>query len=398
MEKQNILIVHNFYQIHGGEDTVVANEKKLLEEHGHTVWLYSRNNNEIANLSVFRKILLPVTTIFSIRTYREIKRLIKKKHIDIVHVHNTLALISPAVFYAAVSMNVPVIQTLHNFRMLCPNGLFYRDGYICEDCLKKGLWCSVKHGCYRGSRLQTLVSAAGLKIHRSTGIYGKIYFICLTEFNREKLLELNKVTGKELIKTDMVFIKPNFTFDASDLSGGGKYYLFAGRLEKIKGIHILLNAFSQMPEMELHIAGSGKETYQNQYEKCLNIKFLGFLSERQLEEEYINAKALVVASQVYEGFPMNLVEAYAHGVPVIVGDIGNAASLVKESYTGIHYQYNNSDSLVNAVKKFEKMNYKKMRAHAIKEYQDNYMADTNYLILKTIYANLKVRPAMKSQV
>ncbi len=210
--KEKILIVHNYYQTPGGEDTVVKNEKRLLEEHGHQVILYSRDNSEITHFSLWRKMCLPFSTIFSLKTYKEIRRIIYNEQIEIVHVHNTLALVSPAVFYAAVSRNIPVVQTLHNFRMLCPNGMFYRAGHICEDCVKRGLWCSIKHSCYRDSRLQTLVCAANMKIHRMTGIYGKINYICLTEFNKEKLLEINRVTGKELIKPNRVFIKPNFTF------------------------------------------------------------------------------------------------------------------------------------------------------------------------------------------
>lgn len=174
--KHNILIVHNYYQIPGGEDTVVANEKKLLEENGHKVVLYSRNNYELKEMSTLQKVMLLFTTVFNPRTYRDIKHLIKTERIDIIHVHNTLNLISPAVYYAARAMKVPVVQTVHNFRLLCPGATFYRDGHICEDCVLKGLMCPVN------SRLQTLACVISTKIHRMTGIYGKINYICLTEF------------------------------------------------------------------------------------------------------------------------------------------------------------------------------------------------------------------------
>lgn len=137
--KQNILIVHNYYQIPGGEDTVVANEKEMLEEHGHNVVLYSRNNSELKEMATLQKLMLPFTTVFNPRTYRDIKKLIKTEQIDIVHVHNTLNLVSPAVYYAARAMRVPVVQTIHNFHFLCPGATFYRDGHICEDCVSKGV-------------------------------------------------------------------------------------------------------------------------------------------------------------------------------------------------------------------------------------------------------------------
>lgn len=212
-EKKKILMVHNYYQIPGGEDTVVANEKKLLENHGHTVILYSRNNSELKGMSKLQKLKLPFTTIFNPKTYRDIRKLIKKEKIDIVHVHNTLNLISPAVYYAALSCKVPVVQTIHNFRLLCPGATLYRDGHVCEDCVKHGLKCAVKYGCYRGSKAQTLICVINTWIHRKLGTYGRLNYICLTEFNKEKLLELNRQGKKQLIDPKKVYIKPNFTFD-----------------------------------------------------------------------------------------------------------------------------------------------------------------------------------------
>ena len=203
-KKQNVLIVHNYYQIPGGEDTVVANEKKMLEKHGHKVILYSRNNAELKQMSKLQKIFLPITTVFNPRTYKDIKKLIREENIEVVHVHNTLNLVSPAVYYAARRMKVPVIQTIHNFRLLCPGATFYRDGHICEDCVEKGLICAVKHGCYRESKIQTLACVLSTMFHRLTRIYGKINYICLTDFNKEKLLELKQ------IKPERVFVKPNF--------------------------------------------------------------------------------------------------------------------------------------------------------------------------------------------
>lgn len=210
--KHKILMVHNYYQIPGGEDTVVANETKLLRDHGQEVILYTRDNKEINDMGALRKAGLFVTTIYNIRTAREIKEIIRKEHIDVVHVHNTLNLISPAVYYAAVRCKVPVIQTVHNFRLLCPKALFYRDGHVCEDCVSKGLGCALKGRCYRDSFLQTLTCVIATKLHRFIGIYKKINYICLTDFNRDKLLAINNYKGKKkvIIDPDKVYVKPNF--------------------------------------------------------------------------------------------------------------------------------------------------------------------------------------------
>lgn len=242
--KETILLVHNYYQVPGGEDTVVANEKAMLEEQGHKVILYSRNNSELKSFSAIRKILLPLSTIFNPRTYREIREIIKKEHIDIVHVHNTLNLVSPAVYYAARSMKIPVVQTIHNFRLLCPGATFYRDGHICEDCVSKGLMCAVKHSCYRESKIQTLVCAVNTWIHRMTGIYGKLNYICLTDFNKQKLLLLKQ------IKADRVYVKPNFT-DVKEqeiipYEQRKDQFVFVGRLDKLKGIDFLLQTWKKL--------------------------------------------------------------------------------------------------------------------------------------------------------
>ena len=197
MKTEKVLVIHNYYQIPGGEDTVVANEIKLLEDHGHEVLLYSRNNSELKTFSKIRKLLLPITTVFNPETYKEVKKIIKEKNIDIVHVHNTLNLVSPSVYYAARNCKVPIVQTIHNFRLLCPAATFYRDGRICEECVEKGLSCAVKYGCYRGSKLQTLACVISTKIHRFLGIYSKLNYICLAEFNKEKLLQMNR--GKRKI-------------------------------------------------------------------------------------------------------------------------------------------------------------------------------------------------------
>lgn len=352
-KKLKILQVHNYYQIPGGEDTVVANEKKLLEDHGHTVVQYTRNNAELKEFSKFRKLLLPFTTIFNVRTYRDIKKIINEEHIDIVHVHNTLNLISPAVYYAALKRKVPVIQTIHNFRLLCPGATFYRDGHICEDCVEHGLGCAVKHSCYRGSMAQTLICVVSTWFHRVTGVYGKINYICLTEFNKEKLLQLKQ------IKPERVFVKPNFV-DTSDADiipyeQRESQFIFVGRLDKLKGVDILLEAWKLMGDdaPKLLVCGTGPmEDWCREYIKKNNlstVEMKGFVPNTEAKKLIANSKALILPTQWYEGFPMTIVEAYSVGTPVIGSDIGNVGSLIKEDVTGWKFTGNDTQSLIKAV-------------------------------------------------
>ena len=389
-KKQNILIVHNYYQIPGGEDTVVANEKKMLEEHGHKAILYSRNNAELKQMSKFRKLFLPITTIFNPRTYKDIKRLIKSENIEIVHVHNTLNLISPAVYYAARAMKVPVVQTVHNFRLVCPGATFYRDGHICEDCMKNGLWCAVKHKCYRGSKIQTLACVISTWLHRMTGIYGKINYICLTEFNKSKLLELKQ------IKPEKVFVKPNFVVNESSFvleESRENQFVFAGRLDKLKGVDILFEAWKRMGDTapKLVVCGTGPmEEWCKEFvrQNQVNIELSGFVPNIEVQKLIANSKALVLPTQWYEGFPMSIVEAYSVGTPVICSDLGNAGILVIEGITGAKFSACSSEELIRAVKRLKA--FRNIYCSTYEMYEQLYTEKQNYKRLVEIYQKAQI--------
>mgnify|MGYP003304420793 CR=1 FL=1 len=381
--KQKVLIVHNYYQIPGGEDTVVSNEKKLLEKNGHEVVLYTRHNSELKSFSKMDKISLPFSTIFNLRTYKEIKEIIRKEKIEIVHVHNTLNLVSPSVYYAAVHSHVPVIQTVHNFRLLCPGATFFRDGHVCEDCLSKGLSCAVKNKCYRGSRIQTLACVVSTIIHRTLKIYGKLNYICLTEFNKEKLLHLKQ------IKERKVFVKPNFVEAAKEIvpyEQRKDQFVYVGRLEEIKGMDILLGAWKNMGENapKLLMCGKGPleewcHTFINE-NKLENIEMLGFVPNEQVRELVGKSKALILPTQVYEGFPMTIAESFAAGTPVIGSDLGNTGSLIENGKNGWKFQPKSIKELAEAVQKiresFEGLDDDMM---------SKYSAEKNYEQLRNIY-------------
>lgn len=375
-------MVHNYYQIPGGEDTVVANEKKMLEDNGHKVVLYTRNNNELKDMGILRKLLLSFTTIYNPRTARDIKRIIKEEDIDIVHVHNTLNLISPAVYYAALKMKKPVVQTVHNFRLLCPGATFYRHGHICEDCMSKGLKCALKYRCYRGSFLQTLVCVVATKIHRWTGIYGKINYICLTEFNKEKLLQLKG------IREDRVFVKPNFVDRKSEIKTDRKeQFVFAGRLDKLKGIDLLLNAWKEMGNSapKLIVCGTGPmEEWCMKYVKDnnLNVEMNGFIPNTEVLEIIGESKALILPTQWYEGFPMTIVEAFSVGTPVICTDIGNCGCVVEDGKTG--WKFRSREGLMDIIAK-----YSNITESINLEFELKYTKDSNYAFLKKIYGDCK---------
>lgn len=386
-EKPTILQVHNRYQIPGGEDTVAENERRLLEAQGHRVVRYFRDNKEMKDFSLLRKLLLPVTTVFNPRTYREVRRLIRTEHIDIVHVHNTLNLISPSVYYAALAEGVPVVQTVHNFRLLCPGATFYRDGHICEDCLHGGLGCAVKHSCYRGSRLQTLACVISTKIHRMTGIYGKLNYICLTEFNREKLLNLKQV------RPERVHVKPNFVENDPEPilpeERRRNQMVFAGRLEKLKGVDVLLKSWKLLGENapQLILCGTGPlEDWCRDYIRehaVQNVQMRGFTPNAEVRRLMAQSRALILPTRCYEGFPVSIVEAFSVGTPVLCSDLGNAGSIVTEGVTGRKFQPDSPEDLARAVGTSGGM-----CESTYAQYLSGYTAERNYETLEAIYRQI----------
>lgn len=379
--KERVLLVHNFYQIGGGEHTVFENEKRMLKEHGHDVAEYTRDNAEL-NHSFLKKLLLPFTTVFSLRTYREIRRMINAKGIDIVHCHNTFPLISPSVYYAARRCGIPVVQTVHNFRFICANGVLSREGRPCEACVKNRLGCALSNRCYRNSWLQTLVLVNMLWIHRMLGTYRKIRYIFLTDFNREKFRPL---LGNWL---ERQFTKPNFEYidTVSYETARENAYVYIGRLERDKGIDFLLKAWETETERDLYIFGNGvlEDALKEACEKNSRLHWMGFQPKKVVLEYLGKAKGFLFPTDLYEGFPMTIIEAFAMGTPVICSDIGNGAEIVRKHYAGVPYAVRDTDSFWQAVVEVEE-HFDEYSRNARTAYLENYTPEKNYLQLKSIY-------------
>lgn len=391
MSKENILIVHNYYKIAGGEDTVVTNEKRLLEKNGHKVILYTRSNQEISSMSPLQKLYMGISSLYSLRTYREIRQIIKAEQIDIVQVHNTLSLITPSVYYAALSQKKPVFQTIHNFRLVCPNALLYRNNHICHECLQHGLHRSLLHKCYHQSFLQTLFCVLSDHLHRMTGIYRKLYYVFLTPFNQEIITR-----GMQYqILPSHCSIKPNFMEDQFDTIENislskESYFLYLGRLDASKGLRYLLEEWQSDWNQKLHarllIAGDGplRNLVAQAAAATPDIQYLGSLNHDTSLSAIKQAQALILPSQWYEGFPMTVVESMMCGTPVICQNIGNTADLIRplSPDTIIDTKH----SLASIIKNFDKTIYTdRYRAY----YVQNYTPATNYKIMTELFRNLK---------
>lgn len=386
MTKKKVLMVHNFYQIGGGEHTVFQNEIDLLRENGHEVIEYTRSNDELKT-SKLKLVLMPFTTLWSWRTYREVRNIIKQEHIDIVHCHNTFPLVSPSVYYAARSRNVPVVQTIHNFRFLCPNGSFFCDGKVCEKCNERSSFVdALRRNCYRNSKIQTLVLVAMLKFHRWIGTYNKISYIFLTDFNRrkfEKLIDIN---------SDQVFVKPNFVNrqEKSRISIEKKF-VFASRLDENKGVKHLIDYWKRLPEdIALHIYGDGPIRQYVEENVSENIIYMGFKPQKDVFEDLINAEAMVFPSIGYEGFPMIIAESLAMGCPILSTNIGNAGDIVRESKGGVVFDPYSEDSFIEAIYEIMEKN-QDYSCDAESYYQRKLNKEENYRELHEIYDKARVR-------
>jgi glycosyltransferase involved in cell wall biosynthesis len=372
-----ILIVHNTYRQRGGEDSVVEAESKLLLSQGNAVEVYSRNNEEISSIP---RLSLASQSFWSNCTTEDIANLITTFKPEVIHVHNTFPLISPSIYWTASKVGIPIVQTLHNFRLLCPQAMFLRDGKACEDCLGNLPWRAVMHGCYRESKVQSALLAGMISMHRAIGTWqNKVTrYIALNEFCKQKFIE-GGLPEKHIV------VKPNFVdFPApSDLSRQG--FLFVGRLSPEKGVDVLVKAFKKLSNASIRIAGTGPEA--TLFNGIAGLQTLGDLPSEAVRVEMNQSMALILPSVCYESFPRTLVEAFSCGLPVIASRIGALAELIEDGITGLLFEPGNDDDLA-AKLKWAQQNPEQMRQmgqNAREEYEAKYTADRNYDQLIAIY-------------
>jgi glycosyltransferase involved in cell wall biosynthesis len=383
-----ILLVHNTYQQPGGEDVVFSQERELLERAGHQVLTYCRSNWEIAGYSALKRLALVGRMVWAQDSRREIAGLIHREKPDLVHVHNTFLMVSPSIYSACKEAHVPVVQTLHNYRLLCPAATFFRDGRVCEECLEHSLWRGVLHGCYRDSRAETSAVALMLAVHRWLGTWSEMVdsFIALSGFSRQKFIEGG-------IPTEKIAVKPNFVYaDPGCRARSGEYALFIGRVSPEKGIRTLLAAWQRLQvRIPLRIIGGGPERefleeHATQMELS-DVRFLGQLPRDEVIAALKGARFLLFTSEWYENFPMTIVEAFACGVPVVCSRLGAMEEIVADGRTGLHFTPGNADDLAAKVE-WASAHPEEMAAMgraARAEYEAKYTAQRNYPMLMEVY-------------
>jgi glycosyltransferase involved in cell wall biosynthesis len=386
-----ILRVHNHYQQAGGESAVHSAECDLLERAGIAVVRYERHNDEWDEGDLLDTASRGVQTVWSWDTRRELAALLDRERPDLAHFTNTFPLVSPSAFDACQDAGVPVVHSLHNYRLLCPAANLLRNGRACEECIDHSLWRSVRHGCYRGSRAATGVVAASLAVHRSIGTFARKVdaYLALTEFARGTFARGGLPAGR-------IHVKPNFVApDPGERAEVGDYALFVGRLSEEKGLRTLIDAWQRLESPPpLRIAGDGPLASAIDREVRGSVRGrvwrLGALPRRALIETLRCARFLVVPSDCYEGFPLAIAEAFACGVPVIAAGHGAMAEIVDDGRTGLHFTPGSGQNLAEKVawtvtnaKRFDEM------GHAARaEYEKAYTAERNLEILVGLYEDV----------
>jgi glycosyltransferase involved in cell wall biosynthesis len=379
-----ILTVHNSYQQPGGEDQVFAQEAELLRAHGHQVFVYQASNDQVNGVN---PLVLLRDTIWNRQLHNELRALMQRERPNIVHIHNTFPVISPAAYYAASEERIPVVQTLHNYRTLCPSATLFREGQVCEKCVTKQIpWPGIVHACYRDSRLATAAGVAMLATHNYKQTWSRkiAAYIALTDFARNKFIEGG-------LPAEKIVVKPNFLQKDPGLGKGqGNYALFVGRLTPEKGISTMLDAWRQIGnDLPLQIAGDGPmgAEVEKAASEMQGVSLLKWLPRDEILQRMKEASVLILPSTWYEGFPMILAEAFAVGLPVIASKLGSMTSIVDHQRTGLHFEAGNANQLVEAVRWYRAHPVEAgfMRGQARLEYQTKYTADVNYSQMMGIY-------------
>lgn len=379
-----VVVVHNHYQFQGGEDESFQSEVRILQEAGHQVVAFTEHNDRVNNLGHVRT---AGRTVWSVEAYRQVRDILRSGKPDMLHVQNFFPLISPSVYYAARAEKVPVVQSLRNYRLLCPAATFFRDGHICEDCMGKAVpWPGVVHNCYRSSKKATMAVTAMISTHHvlQTWVEMVDLYVALTEFARQKFIEGGLPANK-------IVVKPNFVYPDPGLGEHrGGYMLFVGRLSSEKGINTLLRAWEHLEtQRELVIVGSGplKTEVEQAAQRIAGVKYLG---QRSVEDVYAlmgEAEALILPSEWYEPFGRVAIEAFAKGTPVIAANIGAMSELVEHERTGLLFTPGDAADLASKVEWMcvhpDKVG--KMGTEARLEYEAKYTAASNYQQLMNIY-------------
>jgi glycosyltransferase involved in cell wall biosynthesis len=346
-----VLLVHNYYRSGqpGGEDVAFRQERELLESAGTEVVTYTRSNDEVGERDPFAVANAALGLRWSRRTLQELGALIRSERPQVAHFHNTFPLISASGYAACRTHGVPVVQTLHNYRLVCAAGTYYRRGAVCELCRPGSPWPAVRHRCYRSSAAASLGVSWMLWRHWRGGVYASLVdrYVVLTRFAAGRLAQAG-------VSADRIVIKPNFVAGPAGAgTGDGGYAVFTGRLWAEKGVRTLLEAWRELRDVPLKVLGDGPlmaELAGQVRAEGLPVEFFGMRPRAEVLAIVARAAMQVMPSECFEGMPLALLEAYASGVPVVAARIGSLEELVQPGETGLLFEPRDAHGLASRVR------------------------------------------------
>ena len=393
MCKPGVLVIHNRYQQPGGEDAVVQAEVALLRQRGHRVTEFMRDNAAIDRFGPVRKAVLAVSATWNQQVYTDLRRLIRKERPAVAHCHNLMPLISQAAYYACRDEGVPVVQSLHNFRLRCPAGTMFRDGQACADCAR-GLHHGVARACYRDSHTQTAAAALSLMAHRALKTFEQM----VDAYSAPSVFCAEQVAGKCILR-EKITVRPNFLLnDPAVRMARGEFVLFVGRVCEEKGVRQLLKAWRQLPHIPLVIVGDGPLCREARQTAPSNVTFKGTLPTAETMQWMKLARFLVFPSIGYETFGMAVLEAAACGVATVGSRLGAIPELLQEGRTGLLFDPHNGNELVERVRWAwgNPESIHAMGACARQQYLQHFAAEKAYDALAALYRS--VAPTWQAQM
>ncbi|MCU0431132.1 MAG: glycosyltransferase family 4 protein [Cytophagaceae bacterium] len=378
-----VLMLHNKYKISGGEDVSTQAEYEMLKEGGLDIDLHCVHNDALDHMPSWKAAL---NTVWSISSHKDIVQRIHSKKYDLVHVQNFFPLLSPSIFHAAKKCGVKVVMSVRNYRLVCPNALLFTNDEVCEKCVGKSIpFPGITGKCYRDSRAASAVAVAMLSAHHLLGTFrNKVDgYICISEFVKKQLMEGGFAENKLHVKHNFVVsqLEPSFQ--------PGEYYVYAGRLSQEKGIDLVMEAFRNT-NLPLKIIGDGplKESLKQQSASSPNISLLGKLPLQETYKVISGAKALVFPSKWHEPFGRTIVEAFAHGTPVVGTAMGGVTELIKDGYNGFLFDPFKNHALTDVLNRFEQQHSLKLREQAYQSYQSHFTKEKNFSELTHYYQQI----------
>ncbi|GAB3264840.1 glycosyltransferase family 4 protein [Larkinella harenae] len=380
-----VLIIHNQYKYKGGEDSVVNNEAALLKSKGITVEILLFSNESFKNSSsnIFKTI---TNTVYNLDSKKEIEKKIESFNPDVIHVHNLFYYASPSILFPAKKANIPVVMTIHNFRLICIGSTLLRNNEICEICVNKIIPLGgIINKCFQNSLLKSFQLTLVISLHKyfkTWNLYIDRY-IFLTDFTKRKFID-----SALKISPKTVTVKPNFIEDLGCNIDRKRenFFLFVGRLSKEKGIELLIESLKKRT-YNIEIIGDGPlaSDIEKISNELPNVKYLGKRDLKFIREKMMVCQALLFTSIWYEGMPMTILESFSTATPVIATDLDNINEIVVDGFNGLLFTKNKPEDLNEKIKKFLKLDKTEMYKNARLDYENKYNSEANFHQLYTIY-------------